>query len=185
LKHAGTGVKRMPSEMIAAAPVEQAARRGTDAPVLVRKARIADVPAMHSIINHYAEKQLMLPKAHLQLYETLRDYSVAASPEDDSNVLGCGSLHIYWEDLAEIRAVAVLPGLALKGVGSHLVEALIEEGRSYGLEQIFVFTYVPAFFGRFGFVKVEHRSMPLKVFNECFHCPKFNTCDELAMVLHL
>jgi amino-acid N-acetyltransferase len=185
LKHAGAGIKRMEGEMIAAAPAAQGARKGADTPVLVRKARIADVPAMHSIINHYAEKQLMLPKAHLQLYETLRDYSVAVSSEDDSNVLGCGSLHIYWEDLAEIRAVAVLPGLAQKGVGSHIVEALIEEGRSYGLEQIFVFTYVPAFFSRFGFVQVEHRSMPLKVFNECFHCPKFNTCDELAMVLHL
>ena len=153
--------------------------------IRVRKARIADVAAMHSMINHYAEKQLMLPKAHLQLYETLRDYSVAVDAGDDSNVLGCGALHLYWEDLAEIRAVAVMPGLAHKGVGSHIVEALIEEGRSYRLGQIFVFTYVPAFFTRFGFVQVEHRSMPLKVFNECFHCPKFNTCDELAMVLHL
>jgi len=162
-----------------------AAQGQADRTILVRKARIADVPAMHSMINHYAQQQQMLPKAHLQLYETLRDYSVAVSPADESNVLGCGSLHLYWEDLAEIRAVAVLPGLAHKGVGSHIVEALIEEGRSYGLEQIFVFTYLPAFFSRFGFVQVEHRSMPLKVFNECFHCPKFNTCDELAMVLHL
>jgi amino-acid N-acetyltransferase len=153
--------------------------------IRVRKARMADVPAMHSMINHYAEKQQMLPKAHLQLYETLRDYSVAFDPGDDSKVLGCGSLHLYWEDLAEIRAVAVLPGVVHKGVGSCIVEALIDEGRSYGLEQIFVFTYVPAFFSRFGFVQVEHRSMPLKVFNECFHCPKFNTCDELAMVLHI
>jgi amino-acid N-acetyltransferase len=153
--------------------------------IRVRKARMADVAAMHSMINHYAEKQLMLPKAHLQLYETLRDYSVAVEAGDDSMVLGCGSLHLYWEDLAEIRAVAVLPGIAHKGIGSRVVEALIDEGRSYGLEQIFVFTYVPAFFSRFGFVQVEHRSMPLKVFNECFHCPKFNTCDELAMVLHL
>jgi amino-acid N-acetyltransferase len=154
-------------------------------PMRVRKARIADVSAMHAMINLYAEKQLMLPKAHLQLYETLRDYSVAVDVGDDSSVLGCGSLHLYWEDLAEIRAVAVLPGLVHKGVGSQIVEALIEEGKSYGLEQIFVFTYVPAFFSRFGFVQVEHRSMPLKVFNECFHCPKFNTCDELAMVLQL
>lgn len=153
--------------------------------VLVRKARIADVSAMHSMISNYAEKQMMLPKAHLQLYEALRDFSVAVDPTDDATVVGCGSLHIYWEDLAEIRAVAVMPGLTHKGVGSHIVESLIEEGKSYGLGQIFVFTYVPAFFSRFGFVQVEHRSMPLKVFNECFHCPKFNTCDELAMVLHL
>ncbi len=153
--------------------------------VLVRKAKIADVPAMHSIINQYAGEQLMLPKTRLQLYETLRDYSVAVDPADTQTVLGCGALHLYWEDLAEIRAVSVLPGIRKTGVGTRLVEALIEEGRSYGLERIFVFTYVPQFFGRLGFVQVEHRIMPLKVYNECFHCPKFNTCDELAMVLHL
>ncbi len=154
-------------------------------PALVRKAEIADVPAMHSIINHYAEEQLMLPKTRLQLYENLRDYSVAVDPSDARTVLGCGALHFYWEDLAEIRAVSVLPDLKQTGIGTRIVEALIEEGRSYGLERIFVFTYVPQFFGRFGFVQVEHRIMPLKVYNECFHCPKFNTCDELAMVLHI
>ncbi len=153
--------------------------------VLVRKAKIADVPAMHSIINHYAQGQLMLPKTRLQLYESLRDYSVAVDPADTRTVLGCGALHFYWEDLAEIRAVSVLPDLKQRGVGTRIVEALIEEGRSYGLERIFVFTYAPQFFGKFGFVQVEHRIMPLKVYNECFHCPKFNTCDELAMVLHL
>ncbi len=153
--------------------------------ILVRKARIPDVPAMHSIINHYADRQLMLPKTRLQLYENLRDYSVAVRAEEETTVLACGALHLYWEDLAEIRAVATLPGLAGKGVGSRLVAALIEEGRSYGLQRIFLFTYVPDFFGRFGFVRVDHSSMPLKVFNECFHCPKFNTCDEMAMVLHL
>ena len=154
-------------------------------PVTVRKARPGDVPAMHRIINHYAEQQLMLPKAHLQLYENLRDYTVAVDPADPSNVLGCGSLHIYWDDLAEIRAVAVQPGIATKGVGTAVVEALIEEAKELGMDQVFVFTYVPRFFSRFGFIQVEHRSMPLKVYNECFHCSKFNTCDELAMVLHL
>ena len=158
---------------------------GTGQSALVRKARTGDVPAMHSIINHYAESQLMLPKTHLQLYENLRDYSVAVDSADSQVVLGCGALHLYWDDLAEIRAVAVAPGLGQKGVGTRIVEALIEEGRSYGLERIFVFTYVPQFFRKFGFVQVEHSLMPLKVYNECFHCSKFNTCDELAMVLQL
>jgi len=155
------------------------------ASVRVRKARLSDVNAMHRIINYYADRQLMLPKSHLQLYENLRDYSVAADTADASTVLGCGGLHIYWENLAEIRALAVLAESARKSVGTTLVEQLLEEARSLGLEQVFVFTYVPGFFGRFGFVAVEHRSLPLKVYNECFHCPKFNTCDEVAMVLSL
>lgn len=154
-------------------------------PVLVQKARLADVGAMHRIINPYAEQQLMLPKTHLQLYENLRDYTVAVDSTDGDFVVGCGALHLYWENLAEVRALAVLPGITTRGVGTLLVESLLREAREYGLEQVFVFTYVPKFFSRFGFIQVETRSMPLKVYNECFHCPKFNTCDELAMVLHL
>lgn len=152
--------------------------------VRVRKARIADVQEMHRIINLYAGKQLMLPKAHLQLYENLRDYTVALDGGSET-VIGCGALHLYWQDLAEIRAVAVAPGIAQRGVGTRVVERLLAEAREYGIDQVFVFTYVPGFFSRFGFIQVEHSAMPLKVFNECFHCPKFHTCDEIAMVLHL
>jgi amino-acid N-acetyltransferase len=152
---------------------------------VVRKARTFDVAAMHAIINHYAEKQLMLPKTNLQLYENLRDYSVAVEADASGQVIGCGALHIYWEDLAEIRALSVAPATVHKGIGSLLVESLIEESRELGINQIFLFTYVADFFSRFGFIRVEHGSMPLKVYNECFHCPKFNKCDELAMVLHL
>ncbi len=154
-------------------------------PGLIRKARLADVGAMHRIINHYAQQQLMLPKTHLQLYENLRDYTVAADASNPESVLGCGALHLYWENLAEIRALAIQPGVTSSGLGTLLVDSLLHEARDYGLDQVFVFTYAPTFFSKFGFIQVETRSMPLKVYNECFHCPKFNTCDELAMVLHL
>jgi amino-acid N-acetyltransferase len=152
---------------------------------LVRKARLSDVGGMFRIINHYADKQLMLPKTMLQLYETLRDYSIAADPSAPDGLLGCGALHLYWENLAEIRALAVAPGMAGKGVGTSIVEELLNEAREMELEQVFLFTYEPQFFSRFGFIQVEHSTLPLKVYNECFHCPKFNKCDELAMILHL
>jgi amino-acid N-acetyltransferase len=154
-------------------------------PTAIRKARLADVNDMCRIINHYAEKQLMLPKTQLQLYENLRDYSIAAEPSDPNRILGCGALHFYWENLAEIRALAVMPGMIDCGIGTSLVEQLLHEAREMEIEQVFVFTYNPEFFSRFGFIQVEHRTMPLKVYNECFHCPKFNRCDELAMVLPL
>ncbi len=140
---------------------------------------------MREIINFYAEQQRMLPKTHLQLYETLRDYSVVLDSSDPDSILGCGALHIYWKNLAEIRALAIVPGNTKQGVGSVLVNHLLDEARELGFEQVFVFTYEPKFFSRFGFVQVEHHTMPLKVYNECFHCPKFNTCDELAMILQL
>jgi amino-acid N-acetyltransferase len=151
----------------------------------VQKARLSDVSEMFRLVNYYAERQQMLPKTHLQLYENLRDYSIAAGTSASNTVLGCGALHIYWENLAEIRALAVAPDRTRKGVGTALVERLLDEARELEIEQVFLFTYEPRFFARFGFIKVEHRAMPLKVYNECFHCPKFNKCDELAMVLHL
>ena len=153
--------------------------------IAVRKARLADVADMCRMINYYAEKQQMLPKTLLQLYENLRDYSVAFDPSAPDQVMGCGALHIYWENLAEVRALAVAPDIMRKGVGTALVDELLDEARTLGVEQVFCFTYQPGFFSRFGFIQVEHSAMPLKVYNECFHCPKFNKCDELAMVLHL
>ena len=152
--------------------------------LVVRKARLADVRSMHGIINHYAEKQRMLPKTELQLYENLRDYSVVTDA-DQERVLACGALHIYWENLAEIRAIAVDSGAVEKGLGTALVRSLLDEARGWNIRKVFVFTYEPGFFGRFGFKQVEHRALPLKVYNECFHCPKFNNCDEIAMVIEL
>ena len=151
----------------------------------VQKARLSDVNEMFHIVNYYAERQQMLPKTQLQLYENLRDYSIAVGPSASNRALGCGALHIYWEDLAEIRALAVAPEITHKGVGTALVERLLDEARELEIEQVFLFTYEPRFFARFGFIQVEHRTMPLKVYNECFHCPKFNKCDEVAMVLHI
>ena len=152
---------------------------------LVRKARLTDVPDMFRTINHYAERQRMLPKTQLQLYENLRDYSVATDPSDPGRLLGCGALHIYWENLAEIRALAVAPEKIHQGIGTRLVELLVNEAQEMQIAQLFLFTYAPEFFSRFGFIQVEHRTLPLKIYNECLHCPKFNKCDELAMVLYL
>ncbi|MBN2319108.1 MAG: N-acetyltransferase [Acidobacteria bacterium] len=161
------------------------AEPSSDLKPLVRKARLTDVGEMYRIINYYAESQRMLPKTELQLYENLRDYSIVTDASSTERVLACGALHIYWENLAEIRAIAVDPDLTRMRLGSVLVDSLLDEARGWRIERVFVFTYEPKFFGRFGFVQVEHRELPLKVYNECFHCPKFNTCDEIAMVLDL
>ena len=151
--------------------------------LITRKARLRDVGEMSRIVNFYAVQQQMLPKTHLQLYENLRDFSVVE--DEEGRIIACGALHIYWENLAEIRAIAVAEGMNRKGIGTLLTEYLIEEARELGLEQVFCFTYVPKFFNSLGFIQVEHSVLPLKVYNECFQCPKFNKCDEIAMVLPL
>ena len=163
----------------------QSVESNSESKPLIRKARPADVNEMHRIINHYADKQLMLPKTQLRLYEFLRDYTVATEASDSNKVLGCGALHIYWEDLAEIRAIAVDPEMARNGIGTYIVKQLLSEARDLEIEEIFVFTYEPKFFNKFGFVEVDHGDLPLKVYNECFNCPKFNNCDEIAMVMKI
>jgi amino-acid N-acetyltransferase len=170
----------MPEE----SPVSSAGSKSELKP-LIRKARPSDVNEMHRIINYYADKQLMLPKTQLRLYEFLRDYTVATEASDPSKILGCGALHIYWEDLAEIRAIAVDPEMARSGIGSYIVKQLLNEARDLEIDEIFVFTYEPKFFNKFGFVEVDHGELPLKVYNECFNCPKFNNCDEIAMVMKI
>ena len=151
--------------------------------LIARKAGIRDVDVMSRIVNFYAEQQQMLPKTHLQLYENLRDYSVVE--DSPGQIIACGALHIYWENLAEIRAIAVAEGMNRRGIGTMLAERLINEARELNIEQVFCFTYVPKFFNSLGFIHVEHSVLPLKVYNECFQCPKFNKCDEIAMVLQL
>jgi amino-acid N-acetyltransferase len=138
---------------------------------------------MYRIINHYAELKLMLPKSYLQLYENIRDYSVVLDTMRENRMVACGALHVYWEDLAELRAIAVDPHLAQRGAGTLLVHKLLDEADELGISRLFLFTYVPRFFLRFGFQEVSHQSIPLKVYNECFHCPNFNACDEIAMEL--
>ena len=155
----------------------------TSEELLARKARIRDVGDMFRIVNFYAGQQQMLPKTHLQIYENLRDYSVVQ--DATGRILACGALHIYWENLAEIRAIAVAEGMSRRGIGTLLAERLIDEARELGIEEVFCFTYVPKFFNTLGFIQVEHSVLPLKVYNECFQCPKFNNCDEIAMVLQL
>ena len=151
--------------------------------LITRKARLGDVGDMSRIINFYAGQQRMLPKTRQQLYENMRDFSVV---EDASGqIIACGALHIYWENLAEIRAIAVAEGMSRRGIGTLLAGYLLDDARELGLEEVFCFTYVPKFFNSLGFIQVEHSVLPLKVYNECFQCPKFNKCDEIAMVMQL
>ncbi len=148
----------------------------------VRPARVADVTDILEIVNEYAKDQVMLPRSPLAVFEHLRDYLVV---EREGRILGCGALHVVWEDLGEIRSIAVRKEAKGEGLGRHLTEALIEEAEKLGLPRVFAFTYVPEFFSRLGFRVVEHSELPFKVFGDCLNCPKFNACDEIAVLRDL
>jgi amino-acid N-acetyltransferase len=148
----------------------------------VEKAKITDVPGMHKLINHFAEKGEMLPRPLSEIYESLRDYFVV---REDGSIIGCAALHINWSDLAEIRSVAVAEEYQKKRVGFKLVQACLKEAKELGLPTVFCLTYKPAFFEKLAFTRVDKMELPQKVWNECYRCPKFPTCDEVSMVHRL
>jgi amino-acid N-acetyltransferase len=148
----------------------------------VERASVGDAKAVHELINSFARKGEMLPRTMPEIYESLRDFSVV---RDGSDVVACGALHIMWEDLAEVRSLAVREERQGQGLGALLVRAHLEESRHLGLKTVFALTYRPGFFERLGFVQADVMTLPRKVWNECYRCPKFPTCNEIAVVLDL
>ncbi len=148
----------------------------------VRKALLKDVKDIHRLINYYAKKGLVLPRSLSELYEHIRDYIVV---EEDGVVCGTCALGICWEDLAEIRSLAVAEEKKRRGYGSMLVRECINEARQLGVKKVFILTYIPDFFSRFGFQQIKKSLLPHKIWADCLKCPKFPDCDEIAMSLNL
>lgn len=148
-----------------------------------RKAKMNDAESIHGLINNYAEQGLMLARSRSMIYECLREFTVVEG--DNGEFLGVGGLHIIWEDLAEVRALALDPQCLGKGIGKELVNALVEEARDLGIGRAFALTYQTDFFARCGFTVVKKEEMSPKVWKECINCPKFPNCDEVAMIRNL
>jgi len=151
----------------------------------IRKARPSDVGAMLALINDYAARGVMLPRTEFELCENLRDFTVAVKRDGDGpsgcreedTLVGCGALHFYTPQSAELRSLAVFERAKSGGLGRRIVQALLEEARGYGLDIVFAFTYVVGFFEKCGFVVVDRGSLPLKAWKDCIRCPKFSCCD--------
>ncbi|KRT72179.1 MAG: acetyltransferase, amino-acid N-acetyltransferase [Deltaproteobacteria bacterium CSP1-8] len=150
---------------------------------MIRKARMGDVKAIQKLIAEYARKGDMLPRSLSEIYENLRDYFVYI--DDGGEVIGSAAIHIMWEDLAEVRSLAVRDGHMRKGVGTQLVEACISEAIVLGIARIFALTYKPEFFEKLGFVRVDKSELPQKIWTDCLKCSKFPDCDEVALVSDL
>jgi len=148
----------------------------------VEKARIRDAATIHQLINYFADKGEMLPRALSQVYENIRDYFVIRQGE---RVIACAALHVTWEDLAEVKSVAVAEDSQKQGVGAQLVEACLGEAKELGIPTVFCLTYQPAFFESCGFSQVDKMELPRKVWGECYLCPKFPNCDEVALIYNL
>jgi amino-acid N-acetyltransferase len=148
----------------------------------IEKAKISDVPLMHKLINHFAEKDEMLPRSLSELYENLRDCFVV---KEGDRLLGCVALHIFWSDLAEVRSLAVAEDSRDKGIGVELIKACMQEAKELGIPVVFCLTYRPDLFKKFEFQQVDKMELPRKVWSECYRCPKFPDCDEVALIYNL
>lgn len=145
----------------------------------VRKAFIGDIPKIHELVNAFAGKGEMLARSLSELYEGLRDFYVA---ELDGEVIGCCALHINWQDLAEVRSLAVYHEHQGKGIGKKLVQACLEEAKSLGISRVYALTYRPDFFERLEFRRVAKETLPQKVWSDCLKCPRFPNCQEDAVL---
>jgi amino-acid N-acetyltransferase len=149
--------------------------------LIVEKARIGDIAQIHQMVNSFAEKGEMLGRPISELYENVRDFFVIREGE---RVIACSALHVMWSDIAEIKSVAVAGESQRKGLGQKLVKACLKEAKGLGIPTVFCLTYQPAFFERQGFTRVDKMELPRKVWTECYRCPKFPDCDEVALICH-
>jgi len=148
----------------------------------MEKAKIKDATQMHQLVNYFADKGDMLARPLSEMYENIRDYFVVREGE---RVVACVALHVCWSDLAEIKSLAVTEESQGQDIGTHLVEACLKEANQLGIATVFCLTYRPTFFERFGFSQVDKMELPHKIWAECYRCPKFPDCNEVALIHRL
>ncbi len=149
-------------------------------PVIIRPARVTDARAIKQLMAPFVEKGDLLPRPLAELYARMREFWVAVDGRE--GIVGCVALSIVWEDLAELRSLAVHPECRSAGTGRRLVAAALQEAQRLELPKVFALTSIPEFFRKLGFVEVSMDCLPQKVFFDCVHCPKVDDCDEVALL---
>jgi len=148
----------------------------------VDRARVNDAASIHQMISYFANKGEVLPRALSEIYEDIREYFVVRKR---GKVIACAALHVTWVDLAEIRSLAVDKNEQNHMIGPSLVESCLEEARELGIPRVFCLVRKPSFFEKHGFQLIDKTDLPQKVWAECYRCPKFPDCDEVALIRHL
>jgi len=150
--------------------------------VLCRTATTDDVETLYQLIQGYAEKGVMLPRSREVLARLVDTFVVA---EIGSEVVGCGALTKLGDNLVEIRSLGITDGYKSLGIGSKLVDKLLEQAKEQGITKVMALTYAVPFFERNGFKIVEKEIFPEKVWTDCVNCPKQHACDEIAVLIEL
>jgi amino-acid N-acetyltransferase len=153
---------------------------------MIRNARMGDIKKIYEMLQYFAGKDLLLGRSLSSLYDQLRDFSVYVEKVEDGSgqekLVGVCAMHICWDNLAEIRSLAVTEGYQGKGVGRQLVDKALSEADAYGITKVFTLTYQPDFFRNIGFKGIDKSELPHKVWSDCIQCSKFPDCNEEALV---
>jgi amino-acid N-acetyltransferase len=153
---------------------------------MIRNARMGDIKKIYKLLQYFADKDLLLGRSLSSLYDQLKDFSVyvekAEDDQDQEKLVGVCAFHICWDNLAEIRSLAVAEGYQGKGVGQQLVDKALTEADSYGITKVFTLTYQPEFFRKLGFKDIDKAELPHKVWSDCINCSKFPDCNEEALI---
>jgi amino-acid N-acetyltransferase len=148
-----------------------------------RKAILPDAQQIHDLIAAYSADGTLLPRTLAEICENVRDFVVLEEVlEHTAQIVGCGALHLYGPHLAEIRSITVAPSCQRQGGGGRLVKALMAEATKHGVSCICLFTRTPEFFASLGFEMAQREDLPDKIHKDCWVCPRFHHCDEVAMV---
>ena len=146
---------------------------------MIRKATVEDVKKIQKLVNHYAKRERMLPRSLNELYENIRNFFVYS---EGKNIYGCCALDVDWEDLAEIKSLAVAKPKCGKGIGTKLLAQCLKDAKALKVRRVFALTYIPEFFEQFGFKIVDKKELPQKIWSECIRCMYFPNCKEIAMM---
>ena len=149
---------------------------------MIRKATVNDVKQIQQLIRYYAQRDKMLPRSLNELYENIRDFFVYS---EGKKIYGCCALHVDWENLAEIKSLAVACTKTGRAVGTKLIRCCLKDAKALKVRKVFALTYVPGFFERFSFRRISKRQLPHKIWNECIKCIYFPRCKEIAMMREL
>lgn len=150
---------------------------------MMRKAKIADAKDIYNLIAYWAKRGALLERPLNYIYENIRDFWIYTH---NRKIVGCCALHVVgWNDLGEIKSLAVEKKYSRRGIGKKLVRSSLEEAKKIGIKRIFALTFIPQFFYKQGFKKINRKELPHKIWSDCVNCVYFPDCKEEAVILHI
>ena len=148
----------------------------------IRTAKVQDVKQIQKIIEFYANNKEMLHRSLNSIYENIQEYVVV---ENKGKIIACGALHVSWEELAEVKALAVSKEFARQGIGRKIVKTLEKKAIKLGIHSTFALSFKPEFFKKLGYEVISREVLKQKIWSECINCHLFPDCGEIPLIKDL